>query len=187
MTSIASKPLRTAILAVAVITAVAFTGAGWFGLCWYRAAHDRKLDVGMERDAVLRDAQHATLTLNTLDYQRVQDGLTLWEQSATGPLLADLRSNRNTYAHAITDSSTVSSATVLDAAVAALNERAGTAQVLIGVDVTSSFDRGDPGCVHRRVHLDMIRTSDHWKVATLAPVGENYSENGPCPPPSSPK
>ena len=73
MTSIASKPLRTAILAVAVITAVAFAGAGWFGLSWYRAAHDRKLNVGTERDAVLRDAQRATLTLNTLDYQRVQD------------------------------------------------------------------------------------------------------------------
>ena len=187
MTSITSKPLRTAILAVAVIAAVAFAGAGWFGLCWYRAAHDRKLDVGMARDAVLRDAQRATLTLNTLDYQRVQDGLTLWEQSATGPLLTDLRANRNTYARAITDSSTVSSATVLDAAVASLDQRAGTAQVLIGVDVTSSFDHSDPGCVHRRVRLEMIRAGGGWKVGTLVPVGENYSENGPCPPPSSPK
>lgn len=187
MTSITSKPLQTAIITATVVAVSAFAGAGWFGLSWYRAAHDRSLDVGRERDAVVQDAQRAMLTLNTLDYQKVQDELTQWEQSATGSLLKDLRANRTTYSRAITDSATVSSATVLDAAVAALDERAGTAQVLIGVDVTSSFDHSDPGCVHRRVRLEMARAGDAWKVATLAPVGENYSEDGPCPPPASPK
>ncbi|MCA1821712.1 MAG: hypothetical protein LC644_08195, partial [Pseudonocardia sp.] len=76
---------------------------------------------------------------------------------------------------------------VVDAAVAALDERAGTAQVLVGLDVTSQVDKGDPGCVHRRVHLDMVRIGPSWKVGNLMPVGETYSETGPCPPPSSPK
>lgn len=198
MTSIATKPtwlrrtfhggpLQTAIVAVAVIAAVASTGAGWFGLSWYRATQDHSLAVGVDRDAVLRDAQQATLTLNTLDYRRVQDGLSLWEQSATGSLLKELRANRATYARAITDSSTVSSAAVLDAGVVSLDDRAGTAQVLVGVDVTSQIEHGDPGCVHRRVRLDMARAGDGWKVAALSPVGETYSEVGPCPPPSSPK
>lgn len=179
-------PLRSAILAVAALAVIAFACAGWSGLSWYQATHDKSLAVGMDRDAVLRDAGRAILTLNTLDYRRVQDGLTLWEQSATGSLLEQLRTNRDTYARAITDSSTVSSAKVLDAAVAALDGRAGTAEVLAGVDVTSQFDRGDPGCVHRRVRMDMIRVGDSWKVGTLTPVGENYSETGPCPP-ASPK
>lgn len=187
MTGIATKPLQAAIAVTAMIAVVAVAVAGWFGLSWFRAAHGHSLDVGLERDAVLRDAQRAMLTLNTLDYRRVQDGLTLWEQSATGPLLTDLRTNRDTYSRAITDSSTVSNATVLDTAVASLDKRAGTAQVLVGVDVTSSFEHSDPGCVHRRVRLEMIRATGGWKVATLAPVGENYSENGPCTPASSPK
>ncbi|MGH3823182.1 MAG: hypothetical protein ACRDRA_10170 [Pseudonocardiaceae bacterium] len=179
-------PLRTATLAVAVLAVVAFVGAGWFGVSWYRAAYDKSLAVGMERDAVLRDAGRAILTLNTLDYQQVQDGLTLWEQSATGSLLEQLRTNRDTYARAITDSTTVSSAKVLDVAVASLDARAGTAQVLAGVDVTSQMEKGNPGCAHRRVRMEMIRVGEGWKVGTLAPVGETYSEVGPCPPSAIP-
>ncbi len=47
-----------------------------------RAAHDDSVALGTARDAVLQDAQQATVNLNTLDYRRVQDGLTLWDQSA---------------------------------------------------------------------------------------------------------
>jgi Mce-associated membrane protein len=174
-------PLRSAILVVAVVAAVAAAAAGWFGASWYRAAHDKSLALGMDRDAVLRDAQRATLNLDTLDYRRVQDELTLWEQSAAGSLLTQLQANRNTYARAITDSTTVSSARVLDAAVASLDERAGTAQVFVGADVTSQSEQGDPSCAHRRIRLEMIRAGDAWKVGALTPVGDAYSVPGPCP------
>ncbi|HET9258250.1 MAG TPA: hypothetical protein VFO16_24055 [Pseudonocardiaceae bacterium] len=193
MTSIAIKPsfprrigqgdpLRIAILVVAIITAIAVVLAGLAGAFWYRAAHGGHLAVGVERDAVLGDAQRATMTLNTLNYQHVQDGLSLWEKASTGSLLTQLRTNRDSYAKAITDSTTISTANVLDAAVVSLDERAGTAQVLVGVDVTSQLDKADPGCAHRRVHLDMIRSADGWKVANLIPVGDTYTEAGPCPP-----
>ena len=70
-----------------MVAVVAFAATGWFGVSWYRAAHGKSLAVGVDRDAVLADAQRAMVTLNTLDYRRVQDGLTLWEQSTTGSLL----------------------------------------------------------------------------------------------------
>jgi Mce-associated membrane protein len=180
-------PLGTAILAIAVLAVFAFGAAGWYGVTWYRAAHDESLAMGMDRDAALRDAQRATLTLNTLDYRQVQAGLTLWEQATAGSLLSQLRANRNAYARAIVDSTTSSSAAVLDAAVASLDEGAGTAQVLVGTDVTYQSEQGDPSCVHRRLRLGMIRAGDAWKVGTLSPVGDAYSEPGVCPPPSSPK
>ncbi|MGH3685089.1 MAG: hypothetical protein ACRDRU_07465 [Pseudonocardiaceae bacterium] len=180
-------PLRTAILALTVVTVVAFAAAGWFSVSWYRATHDKSLALGMDRDAVLRDAQLATFTLNTLDYHQVQDGLTLWERSAAGSLLTQLQANRKIYARAITDSTTISTAKVLDAAVASLDERAGTAQVFVAVDVTSQSEQGDPSCVHRRVRLDMIRVGNAWRAGALAPVGDAYSEPGPCPPTSSPR
>lgn len=175
-------PLRVAIAVLVAVAAVVVAGAGWFGVSWYQATHDESLAAGMDREAVLRDAERAILTLNTLDYRQVQDGLTLWEQSTTGSLLEQLKSNRDTYARAITDSTTISSAKVLDAAVASLDSRAGAALVLAGVDVTSQLDKGDPGCAHRRVSMDMIRVGDSWKVGALTPVGETYSEVGPCPP-----
>ncbi len=198
MTSIATKrtflvqifrggPLRMATLAVAVLVMIAFAVAGWFGLLWYRAAHDESLALGMVREAVLRDSQRAAFTLNSLDYRQVQDGLTLWEQSAAGPLLTELQANRNTYVGAITESKTIITARVLDTAVAALDERSGTAQVLVGVDVTSQIDQRDPSCAHRRVRLEMIRVGDAWKVGTLTPVGDAYPDPGPCAGSSSPR
>jgi Mce-associated membrane protein len=170
-----------------MVAVLAFATAGWFGVSWYRAAHDTSLAVSMDRDAVLRDAQRATLNLNTLDYRRVQDGLTLWEQSTAGSLLSQLQANRNAYARAITDSAAITTATILDAAVSSLNEGSGTARVLVGVDVTSQSEQGDPSCAHRRVRLDMIRAGEAWKVGALAPVGDANSEPGPCPPSTSPK
>ncbi|MGH3829760.1 MAG: hypothetical protein ACRDRS_04795 [Pseudonocardiaceae bacterium] len=185
-------PLRTATIAVAVLTAVALLAAGWFGLSWYRAAHDESLALGMARDAVLRDAQQATVNLNTLDYRRVQDGLTLWEQSATGSLRDEVRANRDTYARAITDSKTTTTARTLDGAVAELDEHAGTARVIVGVDVTSQHDpqnepqygQGDMSCVRRRIQLEMRRDDrdvNVWKVDKLAPIDAANAVSGACP------
>jgi Mce-associated membrane protein len=183
-------PLRTVTIAVAVLAAAALLAAGWFGLSWYRAAHDESLALGMARDTVLQDAQQATVNLNTLDYRRVQDGLTLWEQSATGALLDEVRANRDTYARAITDSQTTTTARTLDGAVAELDNRAGTARVLIGVDVTSYHEQGDTSCVRRRMQLEMrrggsrgdtVRDGTVWKVDKLAPVEAANPVPGACP------
>jgi Mce-associated membrane protein len=135
----------------------------------------------MARDAVLQDAQQAAINLNTLDYRRVQDGLTLWEQSATGLVLDEVRTNRNTYARAITDAKTTTTASTLDSAVAEFNERAGTAQVLVGVDVTAQREQGEASCVRRRMQLEMRRDGTVWKVDRLAPVGAANPVPGACP------
>lgn len=180
------RPLRTAISAVAVLSVVAFAAAGWFGVSWYRAVHGESVASGMARDAVLQAAQQATINLNTLDYRRVQDGLTLWEQSATGSLLDEVRANRATYAQAITDSKTTTTARALDGAVAELDERAGTARVLVGVDVTSAREGAQASCVRRRIQLEMRRPDTGgadtvWKVDKLAPVGAANPVPGACP------
>jgi Mce-associated membrane protein len=195
----------------AVLTALAALAvglAGWFGVSWYRAAQDGSLASGIARDAVLQDAEQATINLNTLDYRRVQDGLTLWEQSATGSLLDEVRANRATYAQVITDSKTATTARTLDGAVAELDEHAGTARVLVGVDVTAVRDSGQASCVRRRIQLEMRRSgagvpqgsgagvpqgsgvaaATVWKAEKLAPVGAANPVPGACPsvqPPTS--
>ncbi len=193
-------PLRTATLAVAVLAVVAFAAAGGFGLSWYRAAHDGSLAQGMARDTVLQDAAQATVNLNTIDFRHVQDGVRLWEQSATGSLLEQLRANRDAVARAILDSKAITTARVPDGAVATLDERAGTAQVLVGVDVVSRTEGAQPGgaqpesaqpesssvsCVVRRLQLDMRRDGDAWKVEKLNPVGSDNAMPGACPVPET--
>ncbi|HET9117081.1 MAG TPA: hypothetical protein VFN75_03225 [Pseudonocardiaceae bacterium] len=180
------EPLRIVTIAIMVPAVLAVGTAGWFGVSWYRAAHDELLAGGIARDTVLQDAQQATINLNTLDFRRVQDGLTLWEQSATGSLLDEVRANRNTYAQAITESKTTTTARALDGAVAELDERAGTARVLVGVDVTSSREGAQVSCVRRRIQLEMRRADTAradavWKVDKLAPVGAANPVPGACP------
>ena len=181
------EPLRIVTLAITVPAVLAVGTAGWFGVSWYRAAHDELLAGGIARDTVLQDAQQATINLNTLDFRRVQDGLTLWEQSAIGSLLDEVRANRATYAQAITDSKTTTTARALDGAVAELDERAGTARVLVGVDVTSAREGAESSCVRRRIQLEMRRADTGradtvWKVDKLAPVGAANPVPGACPP-----
>ncbi|MDQ3827204.1 MAG: hypothetical protein M3325_16345 [Actinomycetota bacterium] len=192
---------------LAVLAALAVGLAGWFGVSWYRTARDASLTSGSARDAVLQDAEQATINLNTLDYRRVQDGLALWEQSATGSLLDEVRANRATYAQVITDSKTATTASTLDGAVAELDEHAGTARVLVGVDVTAVRDGGPASCVRRRIQLEMRRSNADvpqgsgagvpqgsggatvWKAEKLAPVGAANPVPGACPTvqPPSPK
>lgn len=187
MTSAATaRPLlgdstRRVTAGIATLAVAAAGTAGWFGVAWYRAAHDGSLASASARDTVLQDAQQATVNLNTLDYRRVQDGLTLWEQSATGSLLDEVRANRATYAQVITDSKTATTAGALDGAVAELDERAGTARVLVGVDVTTAHDTGPASCVRRRIQLELRRVGAVWKVDKLAPVGAANPVPGACP------
>lgn len=174
-------PLRVATIVVVVLALVACVIAGWFGLSWYRVAHDESITVGMIRDAVLQDAQQAAINVNTLDYRQVQGGFELWEKSATGTALDEFRKNRDAYVRTVTESKTISTARVQDGAVAELNDRAGTARVLIGVDVTYTPEQQEASCVRQRLQLQMKRTPSGWKVDQLAPVGPLEPASGPCP------
>lgn len=174
-------PLRVATLVVAALALVACLMAGWFGLSWLRAAYDDDIALGMVRDAALQDAQQAAINLNTLDHRQVQGGLQLWEQSATGAALEEFRTNRDIYVRTVTESKTTSIARVRDAAVAELNDRAGTARVLVGVDVTYLPEQREASCVRQRLRLDMKRTPEGWKVEHIAPVGILDPVPGACP------
>lgn len=173
-------PLRTATLVVTVLTALACLAAAWFGVSWYRTAHDESIVVGTARDAVLRDARQVAVNINTLDHHNVQAGLELWKQSATGTALEEFTKNRETYVRTVTESKTSSVARVRDGAVAELNERAGSARVLVGVDVTYTPEQQEPSCVRQRLQLEMKRTPDGWKVDRLAPIGALEPVPGAC-------
>ncbi len=173
-------PLRIAIRVVAVLALLVLLAAGWFGVSWYRAAHDDGIALAQTRETVLRDARQAAINLNTLDHTKVDQGIDLWEQSATGAVLDELRRNRGPYASAITDARTSSTAAVVDAAVADLNQSAGTARVLVGVDVTYRAEEGQPSCVLQRLELEMKRVDAVWKVDQLAPVGVSTPIPGVC-------
>ncbi|MCW0212374.1 MAG: hypothetical protein OJJ54_03365 [Pseudonocardia sp.] len=153
-----------------VAAAVAAAAAVVFGALWLTARTDGALSLGSERDAVLLDARQAAINLNTLDFHNPDPGLDLWEQSSTGPVLEEFRTNRPQYAEFVVSSKRTTRATVSDAAVSELDDRAGVARVLVGVDVTVTPDGQEPIQTRQRLQLEMTRTEAGWKVSKLAPI-----------------
>ena len=175
-------PLRVATIVVTALALVACIVAAWFGLSWFRAAHDESITLGIVRDTALQDAQQAAININTLDHRRVQGGFELWEQSTTGAALEEFRTNRDAYVRTVTEAKTTSTARIQDAAVAELDDRAGTALVLAGVDVTYTPEQREASCVRQRLLLNMRRTPDGWKVEKIGPVGALEPVPGACSP-----
>jgi Mce-associated membrane protein len=164
-------PVRVLVPLVAVAALVAL----FFGVRWGLALGDDDLKVAAARDSVLVDAQQAAININTLDYRTVAKGLDLWEQTSTGPLLDEFKSNRDGYEKLVTSARRVTEATVVDGAVAELDLRAGTARVIVGLDVKVIPEGADPVVTRQRLHMEMTRTDQGWKASRVAPVREPAS------------
>lgn len=177
-------PLRAVIAVVGVLALGASVAAVWFGIAWYRAAHDDSIALAQTREKVLFDASQAAENLNTLDHTEMAQSLDLLQQSTTGATLDDLTQNRESYAEALAVAKTSSTATVVDGAVADLGAAAGTAQVLLAVDVTYRPEDGAVSCLRNRMQLQMKLVEDTWKVEQLGQVGAGTPVPGECPAPA---
>ncbi len=164
------RPAITPVRALAVLVALAAIAALFFGGRWVLALNDEGLALAAQREAVLVDARQAAINLNTLDYRNVAPGLDLWEQTSTGTLLDEFRANRAEYEQVVTQARRVTVATVPDAAVAELDVRAGTARVLVAVDVEVRPEGQNPVVTRQRLELEMTRTDQGWKASRVAPV-----------------
>jgi Mce-associated membrane protein len=164
-----ARPSPTRVLAVLV--ALAALVAVVFGTRWGLAVTDEDRELARTRETVLVDARQAAINLNTLDSANVESGLDLWEQSSTGTVLEEFQRNRAQYAQFVAQSGRTTEASVVDAAVAELDVRAGTARVLVGVDVVVRPQGEEPVLTRQRLQLEMARTETGvWKVSKIAPV-----------------
>ncbi|MGH3587236.1 MAG: hypothetical protein ACRDQ0_13015 [Pseudonocardia sp.] len=155
-----------------LLTLVGFAAiaALFFGGRWVLAATDDGLELAAQREAVLVDARQAAINLNSLDHRNVAAGLDLWVQTSTGPLQDEFRANRAKYEKVVTESKRVTEAKVKDAAVSQLDVRAGTARVLVAMDVEVRPEGANPVLTRQRLELEMTRTEQGWKASRVAPV-----------------
>ncbi|MEW2356470.1 hypothetical protein [Spirillospora sp. NPDC029432] len=161
---------RKAAMALAVVAAVC---AAWFGWSWYAAAHDDSLGFSRERDEVLRAGEQAVQNLNTLDHRSLDQGLKLWQDSSTSELYQEIVQGRPQFEKAVRKAQTITSAKVLDAAVTELDQHAGKASVIVGLQITVTPPKGEPAVKKTRLMGQLTRTSTGWKLSALsqAPVG----------------
>lgn len=150
--------------ALAALAAVAVLVAAWFGWSWWSAAHDQAAVRAQDRDTVVAAAGDALTALNTIDYHDPAPAVERWIEVTTGELGRTLSGDRQLQLDRARAAKTVATARVNQAAVAQLDPNAGTARVLVVLDVQLSTN-GSPSAPSRaRLNASLIRTDAGWKV-----------------------
>jgi len=170
-----SDPLFATAL-VLVVVAAAF--AGWGGWSWYSAAHSGPPAPAQLRDQVLQAGEQAVQNFNTLDYRKVAQGLALWEQSSTGTLHNEIVAGHAQFGREIQQTKTVTTARILDGALTSLNARAGTASLIVAVQLTVTPANGSPRVKQSRLAGTLTRTPAGWKLSALGQVAVGAAAGG---------
>ncbi|WP_326680692.1 hypothetical protein [Streptomyces sp. NBC_01237] len=168
------RTTRNPLVMVAIaLTVVAAGAAGWGGWSRYDAVHDDSAAYAQARDDALAAGEQAVQNMNTLDHQKLEQGLDSWESSTTGDLHKQLIDGRDEFVKQIQAAKTVSTAKVLSGAVTELDDRAGRAGVMVALRVTVTAPKGEPAVKESRMLGQLTRTSQGWKLSALgqAPVG----------------
>ncbi len=155
--------------AVALLVAAAAV-AGWFGVSWFSAANDDSMAFSRTRDEVNRVGQAAIVTMNTLDYKTVDQGLKDWESATTGDLHNEVVKGQKSSRDAIVSAQSVTKATVLSSAVSELDDRAGQASVLVALKVNVTVKGQQPTDKFMRLAGKLQRTADGWKLYEIGQV-----------------
>ena len=161
-----------------VLAALAALFAAWSGWSWYRASAAGPPPGVQLRDQALQAGEQAVQNFNTLDYRKVAAGLALWEQSSTGPLHTEISTGRAQFERQIKQTKTITTARVLDGALTALNPRAGTASIIVAVQITVTPASGSPVTKQSRLAGTLTKTSSGWKLSQLGQVPVGAATSG---------
>ncbi|SFW89981.1 hypothetical protein [Amycolatopsis australiensis] len=157
--------------ALVVAAIVSVLAAGFTGWSWWRAAADDSAARGRERDAVLAAVGPELVTLNTIDYRSAGAGVDRWIAATTGQYGRDLAGDRGLQIDRATSARTVSTASLVQAAVTEIDPAAGTARLLAVLDVRVSTGGGAATPRLNRLTVDARRAGGGWKVAGVQAAG----------------
>ncbi|MFC8229668.1 hypothetical protein [Streptomyces sp. NPDC057287] len=146
------------------------------GWSYAQARGDDTLAYAKARDAAIADGRRHLARLNSMDggsAASVTSGHAAWLAASTGPLRDRLESTRKKDTARLTEDGATARGKVTDAALTALDERAGTAALIATVDVEITPRTGKAGTQRKRFEATLARTGDGWKIKALdaIPVG----------------
>lgn len=159
-----------ALFAAAALVVVAAANAGWFGWRWAVAAHDDALTRARTRDEVLRVGETEACDLSTVDYRDPRAGLDRWEKATTGVLHDQLVAGAADFLTKVRQAGVVTVARVVEGALREFDERAGTASVIVAVDVSVTPEDQPSTDKREALRGQLIRTADGWKVSQIDEV-----------------
>jgi Mce-associated membrane protein len=156
--------------AALVLAVAALAFAGWSGWTWWQAGNDESLAYANTRDEVLDAGRSHVTLLTTLDSSDVDGGIDRWLGVSTGPLRDELAATDEATRKTLREAGTVSTGRVLDAAVSELNTRAGTAKLLVSVEIATTKGGGPPATKRNRFVAGLSSTDGGWLVSALDQV-----------------
>jgi Mce-associated membrane protein len=162
-------PVLALSVSIALVVAAAVV-AGWFGVAWFQASNDDGISFSGARDEVDRVARSAIVTMNTLDYRKLDEGLRNWADITTGPLHDEIANLTPDKKKQLKDAKPVTSAKVTSSAVKDLDDRGGKATVIAAIEKTVQTGDGKPQPSYQRIQATLLRTKDGWKLENLGPV-----------------
>ncbi|UOX84933.1 hypothetical protein MUY14_24295 [Amycolatopsis sp. FBCC-B4732] len=154
-----------------VLAVFSLLAAGFSGWSWWRAASDDASARGRERDAVLAAAGPQLVTLNTIDYHSAAADVDRWISSATGQYGKDLSGDRQLQIDRATSARTVSTASLVQAAVTEIDVAVGSARLLAVLDVRVSTAGAAVTPRLNRLTVDVSRSASGWKIAGVQAAG----------------
>ncbi|MEU6678892.1 hypothetical protein [Streptomyces sp. NPDC046925] len=154
-------------------SAALLAGALFCGFAGWTYAHTRADDdlaYARDRDGALDAARKHIAVLNTMDGKHVRASLRAWTEAANGPLADELRRTGDDSAKALEQEGTSTRGTVTDAAVIALDARAGTAKVIATVRVEVIERTGKSTTDRKRFEAGLDDKGAGWKLSSLSAV-----------------
>ncbi|KDN19945.1 hypothetical protein [Amycolatopsis rifamycinica] len=152
------------VLAVLSVLAAAFSG--W---SWWRAASDDASARGRSRDAVLAAAGPSLVTLNTIDYRTAAADVDRWIAATTGQYGKDLSGDRQLQIDRAVTARTVSTASLVQAAVTEISPD--SARLLAVLDVRVSTGGAPAAPRMSRLTVDVSRSPSGWKISGVQAAG----------------
>ncbi|MFE0120167.1 hypothetical protein ACFWZA_19120 [[Kitasatospora] papulosa] len=140
------------------------------GWSYTQARGDDTLAYAKARDAATAHGRSRLARLNSMDgtsAASVKSGLTAWLAASTGPLRTQLERTRKNDTAELTEAGATARGKVTDAALTALDIRAGTAVLIATVDVAVTPRTGKGGTERKRFEATLARTGDGWKIKAL--------------------
>lgn len=157
-------PLAVVVLVAALVFAVVA------GIAWRHARSGSGRSIAAARDAATVAARIGVVTVNTSDYRHPDDAVSSWLAVSTGPLHQQFAAARKTAVSLLTKAKVITRASVLAAAVSAVDPTKGTATVLESASVTRTPTSGAPVTSRNRFRATMTRVGGRWKLADLSLV-----------------
>ena len=167
---------------------IAAVCAGWFGWRWNDSSNSSPTSTAAATgpsatssgasssqlvQTVLEQGEKDVQNFNTLSYRNLAQGLSNWKNSSTGTLRSETTSGWSAFAKQVSKLQTISTATILDAALTSLNKQNGTAGIIVALQVTVKPAKGSAATKRSRLEGTLTRTSSGWKLSSLGevPVG----------------